>query len=110
MLGISVVVVPPATPAQAQGGCALCENDLPAGDVEGEEGAFVGSAALVSPGGEVFDSGAGSAGAHVVELTTNWWGTFHVGGYGPYDIETPATQGPYRLALTVTEGRSLLVE
>lgn len=47
-------------------------------------------------------------GDHLVTLNTTWWGSFRVGDYGPYDIETPATQGPYQLDLEVTEAKSVL--
>ena len=49
-----------------------------------------------------------TAGPRVVELTTTWWGRFRVGGYGPYDIENPATQGPQRLDLEVVDSGPVL--
>jgi hypothetical protein len=44
-----------------------------------------------------------TTGARTVTLTTRWWGSFTVGDRGPYDIETPATQGPYDIPLDVVE-------
>jgi hypothetical protein len=50
-----------------------------------------------------------TTGDRTVTLTTNWWGSFSVGGYGPYDIGTPATQGPYEIPLTVVEAGSVII-
>lgn len=44
-----------------------------------------------------------TAGTNTVVLNTTWWGQFSVGGNGPYDIDTPATQGPYELPIDVIE-------
>ena len=47
-------------------------------------------------------------GERTVSLSTNWWGSFTVGNEGPWDIETPATQGPYELPLNVVEASPVL--
>lgn len=44
-----------------------------------------------------------SVGARTVVLNTTWWGQFTVADNGPYDIDTPATQGPYELPIDVVE-------
>ncbi|GAA5022179.1 hypothetical protein GCM10023317_66160 [Actinopolymorpha pittospori] len=43
-----------------------------------------------------------------VILNTRWWGSFTVGEEGPWDIPTPATQGPYELPVEVVEATSAL--
>ena len=44
-----------------------------------------------------------TTGERTVTLNTRWWGSFTVGNRGPYDIETPATQGPFDISLNVVE-------
>ncbi len=48
------------------------------------------------------------AGDQTVVLNTRWWGSFTVGKQGPWDIQTPATQGPYNLPLSVVEADPVL--
>lgn len=50
----------------------------------------------------------GQAGQQTVILNTRWWGSFTVGNQGPWDIQTPATQGPYNLPLTVVQAKPVL--
>lgn len=59
------------------------------------------------PDDEVSHTYAQSGPQNVV-LNTRWWGSFTVGNEGPWDIETPATQGPYELPLEVVESSPVL--
>jgi hypothetical protein len=49
-----------------------------------------------------------TTGQRTVTLRTRWWGSFTVGDRGPYDIETPATQGPVDIDIEVVDARPVL--
>jgi len=51
-----------------------------------------------------------AAGEQTITLTTAWWGSFSVGDQGPWDIPTPATQGPTTIPIEVVEASPVIAK
>ncbi|REF36845.1 hypothetical protein DFJ64_2279 [Thermasporomyces composti] len=51
-----------------------------------------------------------TTGERTITLTTAWWGRFSVGDEGPWDITTPATQGPTAIPIEVVEASPVIAK
>ena len=51
-----------------------------------------------------------ATGRYSPSVRAEWYGSFTVGSYGPYQIPNPATQGPVSMDIEVVEKRSVLVD